>query len=86
LSRALGNPATTIAYSLVQNTPVELRIYNVQGQLVRTLINGDQTAGQKIIRWDGRDDAGQILPSGTYLYRLKIGTEIVATKRLLLVK
>jgi glucose/arabinose dehydrogenase len=86
LSRALGNPATTIEYTLAQNAPVELRVYNVQGQLVRTLVSQDQSAGKQIIRWDGRDDAGQALPSGAYLYRLKIGNEFVETKRLLLVK
>jgi flagellar hook assembly protein FlgD len=65
---------------------VELRVYNVQGQLLRTLVRQDQTAGKQIIRWDGRDDAGQALPSGAYLYRLKIGNDFVETKRLLLVK
>jgi hypothetical protein len=86
LSRALGSPATVIEYTLTQNAPVELRVYNVQGQLVRTLVRQDQTAGKQIIRWDGRDDAGQALPSGAYLYRLRIGNEFVETKRLLLLK
>ena len=85
-SRALGSPATTIEYTLAQNAPVELRVYNVQGQLVRTLVNQDQTAGKQIVRWDGRDDVGQALPSGAYLYRLKIWNDFVETKRLLLVK
>ena len=86
LSRATGTPATTIEYTLTQNAPVELRVYNIRGQLVRTLISREQNAGRQIMRWDGRDDAGQTLPSGAYLYRLKIGNEAVATKRLLLVK
>jgi glucose/arabinose dehydrogenase len=86
LSRATGNPTTAIEYALTQNAPVELRVYNLRGQLVRTLINREQSAGKQIIRWDGRDDAGQILASGAYLYRLKIGNELVATRRLLLVK
>jgi len=86
LSRALGNPATTIEYTLTQNTPVELRVYNLSGQLVRTLVSQEQTAGKKVFRWDGRDDAGQTLPSGAYLYRLKIGNNFIETKRLLLVK
>lgn len=86
LSRATGTPATTIEYTLTQNAPVELRVYSVRGQLVRTLISREQNAGKQIMRWDGRDDAGQTLPSGAYLYRLKIGNEAVATKRLLLVK
>ncbi len=86
LSRALGSPATTIEYTLTQNAPVELHVYNLQGQRVSTLINQEQVAGKKIVRWDGRDSAGQTLPSGTYLYRLKIGNNFVETKRLLLVK
>jgi glucose/arabinose dehydrogenase len=85
LSRAVG-PTTTIEYALPQNAPVELRIYNLQGQLVRVLVSADQIAGKKIIRWDGLDDGGLTLPSGTYLYRLKIGNNFVETKRLLLVK
>ncbi|MDZ7361664.1 MAG: PQQ-dependent sugar dehydrogenase [candidate division KSB1 bacterium] len=85
-SLALGNPTTVIEYTLTQNVSVELCIYNVQGQLVRTLVRQDQSAGKQIIRWDGRDDTGQALPSGAYLYRLKIGNEFVKTKRLLLVK
>jgi glucose/arabinose dehydrogenase len=85
LSRAVG-PTTTIEFALTQNAPVELRVYNLRGQLVRTLVSQYQTAGKKIISWDGRDDAGQTLPSGAYLYRLKIGNEVVATKRLSLVK
>ena len=86
LSRATGNPTTTIEYALAQNAPVELRVYNLRGQLVRTLVNREQNAGKQIIRWDGRDDAGQTLASGTYLYRLKIGDGFVTTKRLMLVK
>jgi glucose/arabinose dehydrogenase len=86
VSRATGNPATTIEYALAQNAPVELRIYNLRGQLVRTLVNREQNAGKQIMRWDGRDDAGQTLPSGTYLYQLKIGSELAATRRLMLVK
>lgn len=84
-SLALG-PSTTIEYALTQNANVDLRIYNLQGQLVRTLVRADQTAGRKIMRWDGRDETGQNLPSGTYLYRLKIGNNVIATKRLLLLK
>ena len=86
LSRATGTLTTTIEYTLTQNSPVELRVYNVRGQLVRTLVNGEQNAGKQIIRWDGRDDAGQNLPSGAYLYRLKFGNASAVTKRLLLVK
>jgi glucose/arabinose dehydrogenase len=86
LSRAMGNPGTTIEYTLTQNAAVELRVYNVQGQLVRTLVSEGKTAGRKFFRWDGRNDAGQTLPSGAYFYRLKIGNDFVETKRLLLVK
>lgn len=86
LSRATGTPGTTIEYALTQNAPVELRIYNIRGQLVRTLISREQNAGKQLTRWDGRDDTGLSLSSGTYLYRLKIGNEVIATKRLLLVK
>ena len=50
---------------------VTLRIYDVSGRLVRTLVNGSQTAGQKQVTWNGTDDQGRGVVSGVYLYRLQ---------------
>lgn len=81
----VGNP-TIIEYTLTQDAPVEIGVYNLPGQLVRTLVSQSQIAGKHFTTWDGRGSNGQALPSGTYLYRLKIGGNFVETKRLLLVK
>jgi len=81
-----GYAATQISYSLTQDNTVELNLYNMQGQLVRQLVGQNQTAGTHTVFWDGRDTAGQILPSGTYFYRLRAGNLVVETKRLHLVK
>jgi glucose/arabinose dehydrogenase len=81
-----GNRATTIEYAVTQAAQVEINLFNLQGQLVRTLVSQSQIAGKHVTAWDGRDGNGQILPNGTYLYHLKIGGNVVETKRLLLIK
>ncbi len=66
------NPTTTIEYTLPTAEPVTLRIYNVMGQLVRTLVHGEtQPAGLYRVEWDSRNDAGALVGSGTYLYTLE---------------
>jgi flagellar hook assembly protein FlgD len=64
------NPDTRILFSLNLDEHCELSIYNINGQLVRKLISGSRNAGTHLVMWDGRDDAGRLLPSGIYLYRL----------------
>ncbi len=65
------NPATTIRYNLAKPTYVELRIYDVRGALVRTLVSEHQAAGEKQVTWDGRLDSGATAASGVYFYKLK---------------
>lgn len=65
------NPSTTIEYQLSQSSPVNLSIYNSLGQKVRTLVNGAVQPGSHQAVWDGRNDAGEILSSGMYLYLFK---------------
>jgi hypothetical protein len=67
------NQETMIGYALPKNCQVQIVIYNVIGQKVKTLINEFQTVGQKKTTWDGRDDQGNDLASGTYFYRLQAG-------------
>jgi len=80
------NSITTISYQLPQEAFVELSIFNINGQLVRTLENGGKPAGRNFSRWDGKGDDGQILANGVYLYRLRVGNEIVATRRIVFLK
>ncbi|MDL1876786.1 T9SS type A sorting domain-containing protein [Cytophagia bacterium CHB2] len=79
------NPSTTISYSVVQAGDVELTIFNALGQAVRRLVNERKSAGEYSLSWDGRDDAGRQLSSGSYFYRLKVG-EAVQTRRMLFLK
>jgi len=65
------NPETAIKFSVAQTGPVVLRIYNVNGALVRTLVNRVVQAGEHLERWNGLDDGGRTLPSGAYFYRLE---------------
>jgi hypothetical protein len=65
------NPTTTIRYQVRETGPVTLRIYNVAGQLVRTLVDGEVRAGVvHQARWEGRNDSGQPVSSGVYFYKL----------------
>jgi hypothetical protein len=60
----------TISYSLSQAGPARLAIYDVQGRLVRSLIDGWRQAGGDAVVWDGRNDQGKPVSSGIYFYRL----------------
>lgn len=65
------NPRTTITFDLdSDHDRVVMSIYDVAGRRLRTLFDGPAPAGATDVVWDGRDDAGRALPSGTYLYRL----------------
>ncbi len=64
------NPRTVIAYDLPRAQAVELRVYDLQGKLVATLVKGEQAAGRHEVVWQGLDDRGGQAASGMYLYRL----------------
>ncbi|MBN2000104.1 T9SS type A sorting domain-containing protein [candidate division KSB1 bacterium] len=66
------NPETTISFSAGESGFGELKIYNLQGQLVRELINKHLDPGHYSVVWNGHDDNGKLLPSGVYLYTLEI--------------
>ncbi len=65
--------STAIRYQLAAPSHVSLRVYNIAGQLVRTLQDGPQQAGPQTAAWDGRGDRNEDLPSGVYHYRLRAG-------------
>lgn len=79
------NASTTIRYDLARAAQVTIRIYNLLGQEVRTLIHRAETAGYKTAVWDGTDDAGRSVASGVYLYRLE-AANFTQTRKLLLLK
>ena len=84
------NPETWIPYHLAKDTDVTLRIYAVNGQLVRTLALGHQPAGMYQTRsraayWDGRNAVGEPVASGVYFYTLTT-SEFTATRKMLIRK
>jgi endo-1,4-beta-xylanase len=74
------NSNTTINYHLPKETRVILKIYNLLGQEVKTLVNGNTIAGYKSVTWDGKDNLGHILNSGAYIYRLQADDKIQIKK------
>ncbi len=71
--RALPNPAhaaTQINYDVPAGGDVTLRVFDLQGAVVRTLLNGHVSAGPGVVQWDGRSDQGRATPAGVYFYRL----------------
>jgi len=84
-SSAKGTSSTAIEFVLLAPEQVVLQIYNLSGQLVRTLVNAPQTAGRHIAHWDGRDAGGREVAGGIYLYRLQAGSS-VQQKRMMLIR
>jgi len=79
------NPTTTITFELPQSQQVRLVIYNLSGQIVRTLVNGTIRAGVYKVVWNATAENGASVPSGIYYYRLTAGDKVF-TKKLLLLK
>ncbi|MFQ5627333.1 MAG: FlgD immunoglobulin-like domain containing protein [bacterium] len=79
------NPETVIAFSVPENANVELSIYNMLGQRIRTLIHENRNAGDYQIKWDGRNGAGRQVPAGIYVYQLHVGTYL-ETRKMVIIK
>jgi len=79
------NPTTTITYSLIEDSYVELSIYNLKGQKILTLVNTLQESGIHKSIWNGLDDDGKSISSGIYLYKLNAGN-YSSTKKMILLK
>ena len=79
------NTETEIVYQLSKDKYITLSIYNLLGNKIQTLISCKQRAGRYAVNWDGRDQAGQPVASGMYLYRIVAGN-YHATKKCLLLK
>ncbi len=79
------NPTTTVEYDLPVSCQVNLKVYNVLGQEVITLVNAMEQAGHKSVVWNGRNNAGEAVASGVYMYRLAAGN-FVQVKKMQLIK
>lgn len=78
------NPATNLRYALPRAGEVTVTIHDLQGRLVRVLVQGSQGAGEHEVTWDGRDERGRAVPSGPYLGRVAWGDQVRAVKLALL--
>ena len=79
------NPCTKIPYNLPEQAVISIEIYNLRGNLVRTLWRGSQMAGQHVINWDGTDNNGANVVSGIYFYKLQAG-KFINIKKMLRIK
>ncbi len=67
------NPATNVRFKLRRSEVVKISVYNLLGKEIRTLVDDDFPVGEYTIEWDGRDNEGNILPSGVYFIQMKSG-------------
>jgi hypothetical protein len=79
------NPETRIYFQIPQSHNVRIVVYNMLGQKVRMVTDSHFTPGNHVVNWDGRDDVGNAVPTGVYVYRIMAG-EFIAAKKMLLVK
>jgi flagellar hook assembly protein FlgD len=79
------NVETTIKFHVPRESEVDLKMYNVRGQLVRILVDGTREPGAHLVIWDGRSDKGREVAPGIYFYRFA-GQGFVSTKKLVLLK
>jgi len=79
------NPVTRIDFELPEEALVTLKVYDLLGREIRNLVNGHVESGHRQIMWDGRDDAGEILPNGVYIYVLR-ANDFKSTRKMILLK
>ena len=83
------NPSTAIKFYLPKNETVTIKIYDVLGKVVKTLVNNQTDAGYHIVYWNGKDSFGKSVASGMYIYRLSAkggASSFVQTKKMILLK
>ncbi|MBI4725934.1 T9SS type A sorting domain-containing protein [candidate division TA06 bacterium] len=88
LYQANPNPfgqSTTISYQLTANGYVGLKVYDVTGRLVRTLVEGEQSAGAHTVAWDAKDESGKEVANGIYFSRLNI-SNFASTRKMMLIR
>jgi len=79
------NPSTTIEFSLERASRVRLQVFNILGRVVVNLHEGMLAAGPHAIVWDGRDESGESVSTGIYLYRLE-AADYTQSKKMMLLK
>lgn len=78
------NPSTTIVYQLPKTSDVRVRIYDINGQLVKELLNETQPEGEHRIMWNGTNEKNMSVVSGVYIYTVSNNEQIVSKQMILL--
>ena len=79
------NPTTQIKYDLPEDGLVTINIYDVMGRSIKTLVNDNQSAGYRSVRWDATNNYGEAISAGMYIYVIQAGT-FRQTKKMVLLK
>jgi len=79
------NPSTTIRYDLPKASYVSIKIFDILGKEVKSLVNGQNEAGSHSVQWNGDDNFGSKISSGVYLYMIKAG-DFVSTRKMVIMK
>ena len=80
------NPSTTITFSIPNESKVNLSVYNVKGQKIKTLTKESFEIGSHSVIWNGDDESGKSISSGVYLYKLNVNGKTEVVKKCLLLK
>ncbi|MCK5052303.1 MAG: T9SS type A sorting domain-containing protein [Candidatus Cloacimonetes bacterium] len=80
------NPQTTISFNLLEEGEIQLDVFNIKGQKIKSLLSNQIAAGEHSIIWNGEDASGKIISSGVYLYKLNVNGKTEAVKKCLLLK
>ena len=78
------NPTTTLRYDLPVDAMVNITIYDIMGRSIKSLVNSNQTAGYRSIRWDGRNNLGEGVSAGIYFYMLQTNSFTQSQKMIFL--
>lgn len=80
------NPSTNVEFGIRNSEWVSLKIYDLLGREVKTLVDEPKAAGSYTVQWNGTDETGQAVASGIYLYRLTAGKQFVQTRKMMLLR
>ena len=80
------NPSTIISFSIPEESSVEINIFNIKGQKIKSLVQESLNSGYHSVIWNGDDDFGKSICSGIYIYKLNVNGKIEAVKKCLLLK
>ena len=79
------NPRTEIDFDVIDQAPVQLKVYDISGRLQRTLVDGSMAPGRHMVAWDGRDHGGRLAAAGVYIMLLE-AAGVTASRSIALVK